>query len=236
MTDASTETTLTPEQQARADRFVQLLVLTRTLKGGDRPTSRRWMGRQLDVSPTMMNRYEHGRVDPAEVRFGVVDRLAKVLGVSISAVSLYLLQGKTQGLLEHPFITPVAHLLTPPPQPLPEAPSSSAATEPDWMVQLQALPETTKGKAALQLMQLLSARLLALGGATVGRQVLLAQMTAGLKTRAQQKLHKQFDQQLSGLMQGKLPLETKFWTAIAPALENGETPEALLAGLGAIAS
>ena len=111
VTDFQSEPVLTPEQQGRARRFVQLLLAIRTRMGGARPISRRSLALQLDLSVTMMSRYESGCIDPAEVRYGVISKLAQVMGVSLSAVQLYLLQGKTWGLLEHPAMTPVAHLL-----------------------------------------------------------------------------------------------------------------------------
>ncbi len=57
-------------------------------------------------------------------------------------------------------------------------------------------------------------------------------LSLSLPARSRNQLRRTFDQLLSGLMQGQLPLKPEFWTAIAPALEDGGTPAALLADLG----
>jgi len=229
LTDVQPTVTLTPEQQERADRFVQLLVATRTRMGGSRPASRRSLALQLDISPTMMNRYESGRIDPAEVRYGVILKLAQVLDVSLSAVAMYLLQGQARGLLEHPSMQSVTHLLSITPR---AAAAAATAENGAWVSVLQEASGTQQANAALRLMQRVAVRMLDLGGASAGREALLDLMTMGLPARQQAKLRKQFEQQLVGLMMGQLPAEPDFWQAIAPALEAGGTPEALLQSLG----
>lgn len=241
MTEPSTADVLTPEQQARAARFVQLLIATRTLIGRPRPASRRALSLQLEVSPTMMNRYESGNVDPAEVRFGVLSKLAQVLGVSLSSVGMYLLHGKTRGLLEHPSMEEVAHLLAVESRPADPLPTIQP---PAWSVRLQTLTEAERARVALRLMQTIAGRLLELGGAIAGRQMLLEQMSEGLIPRARKQQQKQFDAQIQGLIQGQLPLESDFWRALARpsvGLVNPEMPpeqavESLLQDLGLAAT
>ena len=226
MTAHPNDVTLNPEQQKRADRFVQLLITTRTILGGARPASRRSLALQLALSPTMLNRYEAGDVDPAEVRFGVIANLAQVLGVSLAAVGMYLLHGKTRGLLEHQAIAPVAHLL--------EVVPGATDADPAWISSLKQASPIHQANTALRLMQQVAVRMIDLGGASAGRETLLDRMSLDLPTRQKAKVRRTFEQQLVGLMTGQLLTEPAFWTAIAPALADGGTPETLLADLGAI--
>jgi transcriptional regulator with XRE-family HTH domain len=51
------------------------------LKG--RPLGCSWLARQLEVSAALIHRYEHGHIDPLEVKVAILQRLAHLLGRSM---------------------------------------------------------------------------------------------------------------------------------------------------------
>ncbi len=244
----------TPEAtpQMRAQRFVRLLRFTRARLGHTlvrRPAaqgeshflSRRQLGRMLGVSPTMMNRYESGRIDPHEVRFGVMCQLASIMGVSVSAMALFIDAGKLSAIietlgdgdermsiLEEPLT--LDDVVLEPEQPAPLALLRQQLSE--VSVGLQA-------DASLRLMQMLAGRMLELGGAVEGRKELVRQLVLGLSGRARQQAEQRYDRYLDDVSKGQLPGDVEFWCALTRTLRvgfRGESlegnPEVLLTSLG----
>jgi transcriptional regulator with XRE-family HTH domain len=57
------------------------------------PLSQRQLARILGVSSTMVHRYESGVIDPLEVSFGVLVRLAKFADISVDNLHSYFCEG-----------------------------------------------------------------------------------------------------------------------------------------------
>lgn len=69
------------------------------------PLSQRQLARILGVSSTMVHRYESGVIDPLEVSFGVLVRLAKFADISMDNLNSYFCDGLMK---EQPRIPPMA--------------------------------------------------------------------------------------------------------------------------------
>lgn len=51
-----------------------------------RPLGCSWLARQLEVSAALIHRYEHGHIDPLEVKVAILQRLAGLLGCPIEQI------------------------------------------------------------------------------------------------------------------------------------------------------
>lgn len=54
------------------------------------PLSKRKLAMLLDVSPTLIAKYENAEIDPLDISWGLVNRLAAVLGVSLEELQARL--------------------------------------------------------------------------------------------------------------------------------------------------
>ncbi len=82
--------------RARAANFAVLLQRLRSgqLPGGlahlvaleGRPLGCSWLARQLEVSSALIHRYEHGHIDPLEVKVAILLRLAQLIGRPIEQI------------------------------------------------------------------------------------------------------------------------------------------------------
>ncbi len=250
MTKGTSEAT----PQMRAQRFVRLLRFTRARLGRAlvrRPAaqgeshflSRRQLGKMLGVSPTMMNRYESGRIDPHEVRFGVMCQLASIMGVSVSAMALFIDAGKLSAIIETLGDSDERMAILEEPLDLDlQGTVADVETAPLAFLreQLSGFSVDLQADASLRLMQMLGGRMLELGGALEGRKEIVRQLSLGLTGRARQQAVQRYDAYLDDIAKkGRLPGDIEFWCALTRTLRVGfrgealeGNPETLLTSLG----
>ena len=57
--------------------------------------SKRQLSRLLGVSPTLINKYENGEIDPWEIRLGLIRQIATVTGLDIAELDEYFSEGRS---------------------------------------------------------------------------------------------------------------------------------------------
>lgn len=83
----------------RAQRFAKLLQefrqnihqpLTTTTGEALPPLAKRRLAQLLGVSPTLINKYERAEIDPFDIRWGLINRVAELTGLSLEELKAVL--------------------------------------------------------------------------------------------------------------------------------------------------